>query len=92
MNPYLNSETIKSVSKLYSKFYSDPGKCVFMAGINPGRIGGGVTGIAFTDPINLQEHCGINNNFDKKGELSSRFIYNMISYYGGTEMFFKIFF
>ena len=46
-----------------------------LLGINPGRFGGGVTGIPFTDPIRLQNVCGIENNFEKKQELSSVFIY-----------------
>ncbi len=34
-------------------------------GINPGRFGGGITGIPFTDPIRLQNICGIENDFQK---------------------------
>ena len=59
-----------------------------MLGINPGRFGGGVTGIPFTDPIRLEKECGIKNDFIKKQELSSVFIYEMINAYGGAEKFY----
>jgi len=61
-------------------------------GINPGRFGGGVTGIPFTDPIRLEKVCGIKNDFLKKQELSSVFIYSMIEAYGGAEKFYGQFY
>ena len=61
-------------------------------GINPGRFGGGVTGIPFTDPIRLQINCGINNSWSKKQELSSSFIYEMINAFGGPEVFYNKFY
>lgn len=92
MNPYKNKLVIKYVTEFFSKFYNDENERIFMVGINPGRFGGGKTGIAFTDPVNLEEKCGINNGLDKKTELSSRFIYTLIENYGGTEKFFAHFF
>jgi len=61
MNPYENSEVKKIVKQFYKKFYNDDNKRTFLIGINPGRFGGGLTGIAFTDPINLEKKCGIKN-------------------------------
>jgi len=61
-------------------------------GINPGRFGGGITGIPFTDPMRLQNICGIENNFKKKYELSSVFIYEIIKKFGGAEKFYNKFF
>lgn len=61
-------------------------------GINPGRFGAGVTGIGFTDPIRLEEDCGISNDFEKKAELSSKFIYDVIHAYGGPKKFYSKFF
>ncbi len=57
-------------------------------GINPGRLGGGLTGIPFTDPLRLAEDCGIGNQLEKRAELSSDFIYRMIRKLGGPEKFF----
>ncbi|HYG14573.1 MAG TPA: uracil-DNA glycosylase family protein, partial [Bacteroidia bacterium] len=65
---------------------------VFILGINPGRFGGGVTGIPFTDPIRLEKECGITNPFAKKPEVSSEFIYTMINAYGGPEKFYGKYF
>jgi Domain of unknown function (DUF4918) len=76
----------------YNKFYNDHNKRHFLIGINPGRFGGGVTGIPFTDPIRLQNDCGIENNFQKKQELSSAFIYDMINAYGGAAKFYNQFY
>lgn len=61
-------------------------------GINPGRFGGGITGIPFTDPLILEEICGIANPFQKRNELSSRFIYEMIDAYGGPDLFYNKFY
>jgi hypothetical protein len=59
-----------------------------LLGINPGRFGGGITGIPFTDPVKLYEICEIPNKFDKRVELSSTFIYDMIASFGGPELFY----
>jgi hypothetical protein len=61
-------------------------------GINPGRFGGGVTGIPFTDPIRLETECGIINNWPKKQELSSLFMYDMINAFGGPAKFYHKFY
>lgn len=92
MNPYDSEFTYSLVNKFFNKFYSDSNKRIFIVGINPGRFGGGLTGVAFTDPINLEEKCGIRNSLDKKQELSSRFVYKLIDKFGGVENFYSKFF
>lgn len=92
MNPYKNESAWKTTEAFYQKYYGDDQNRYICFGINPGRFGGGITGIPFTDPINLEEKCGIPNDFDKKPELSSRFIYEMIEAYGGPDMFYKKFY
>jgi len=89
MNPSLNSETRELIRQFYTKYYVDDNKRMAFIGINPGRLGSGLTGIGFTDPVNLEKVCGIPNSFDKKHELSSRFIYDMIAEFGGTDSFYK---
>ncbi len=89
INPY-NSDEVKSVvKKFFRKYYDDSNERIFIIGINPGRFGGGLTGISFTDPVALKEHCGIENNLGNKKELSSRFIYSLANKFGGTEKFFS---
>ena len=76
----------------YKKYYNDSNQRHLLLGINPGRFGGGVTGIPFTDPIRLEKVCGIENDFQKKQELSSVFIYEMIEAFGGAMPFYKQFY
>ncbi len=92
MNPYLSKEVREAVRCFYEKFFPDDHPRTFLIGINPGRFGAGVTGISFTDPIRLEETCGVPNPFDKKQEISSVFIYSMIEAFGGPENFYKRFY
>jgi Domain of unknown function (DUF4918) len=92
MNPYQEPETWKLASRFYEKFYADKKPRSFLFGINPGRHGAGVTGVPFTDPIRLAGECGIANDWKKKGELSSEFIYTVIGAYGGVEAFYRRYF
>lgn len=83
-------EDIRSVCEtFYHQFYCDHQPRHMMIGINPGRFGGGVTGIPFTDPIRLEQDCGIANSFPKKQELSSVFMYEMMAAFGGVKAFYQ---
>lgn len=92
LNPYTSEVVIDVCRQFYDKYYNDSNGRVFIAGINPGRFGAGVTGIPFTDPVLLENECRINNDFDKRGELSSQFIYRLINSMGGPDHFYKHFF
>ncbi len=92
MNPYQNPETYSIAAKFYRKYYDDTNPRRLCFGINPGRFGAGVTGVPFTDPIRLQEVCGVPHKFDLRAELSSKFIYEMIEAYGGANKFYRQFF
>jgi hypothetical protein len=89
LNPYQQNETALLVRQFYKKFYDDRAPRRIVIGINPGRLGGGLTGIPFTDPIRLETSCGIANTLPKKQELSSRFIYEVIDAYGGPVSFYS---
>lgn len=89
MNPYADPAAWKFTQAFYEKYYSDSGRRTLIIGINPGRFGGGITGVPFTDPLRLQEICGISNDLPKKQELSSNFIYQMIAATGGPEAFYR---
>lgn len=92
INPLENSQTKKYIRKFFSIFFNDTGKRVFVLGINPGRFGSGVTGVNFTDPIALEEYCGIQNRLQKRRELSSEFVYTFINEWGGAKKFYSDFF
>ena len=89
LNPYLNADTFKLCRQFYEKYYHDTRQRKIIIGINPGRLGAGLTGIPFTDPIKLKEKCGIQNDMPKKAELSADFIYHVIQNMGGPLKFFK---
>jgi|TARA_B100001094_G_C18126315_1_gene769684 hypothetical protein len=92
LDPYSDNK-VKEIYKIfYKKYFNDNKKRIILLGINPGRLGGGITGIPFTDSFNLQKKCGINSEFSQKKELSSKFIYEMIDVYGGVDLFYKKFF
>ena len=82
-------EVLQTMHTFYHKYFSDNQERIMLLGINPGRFGAGVTGIPFTDPINLEEHCEIPNEFEKRHELSSKFIYDVVTAFGGPKNFFS---
>jgi hypothetical protein len=92
MHPYGEPEVWKAVKQFYQKFYADHHSRVILFGINPGRFGAGVTGVPFTDPIRLEKICGVPNPFEKRFELSSEFIYEVVEAWGGADAFFGRFF
>jgi len=92
MNPFEDNYTMSVCEAFYKKYYNDGSKRIMILGINPGRFGGGVTGIPFTDPIRLQNDCGIPNIWPKKQELSSLFIYNMIDAFSNAKAFYNKFY
>jgi hypothetical protein len=92
MNPYKVPETWAVAVEFYEKFYGDSQPRAYIFGINPGRFGGGITGVPFTDPIRMAEKCGVPNNWKKQAELSSQFVYEMIDGYGGVKAFYDRFY
>ena len=92
IEPHKEKEVFEYIKMFFKKYFYDTNERVFVLGINPGRFGSGVTGIPFTDPIALSEHCGISNAFKKRGELSSEFMYAFIEKFGGVEAFYSNFF
>ncbi|MEO6187978.1 MAG: uracil-DNA glycosylase family protein [Ginsengibacter sp.] len=92
MNPFRDASTFQLCESFYTKYYSDRNPRFIIIGINPGRFGAGMTGVPFTDPVRLETICGITNDFQKKRELSSVFIYEMINAFGGPENFYGRFY
>lgn len=92
LHPHADRTTREYMRAFYNAFYADNNERTFVFGINPGRFGGGATGVPFTDPVALEEYCGIPNTLPKKRELSSRFIYDIINELGGVQQFYRSFF
>ena len=77
------------MSAFYQTFYDDHNPRKFIIGINPSRHGAGVTGVPFTDTKHLENDCGIPMYSAHTHEVSSVFVYDMISEYGGVKDFYK---
>lgn len=93
INPYLdNPETLDVMQQFYQKFYNDANSRKFIVGINPSRHGAGVTGVPFTDTKRLESICGITMHSAHTHEISSVFLYDMISEFGGAADFYKQFY
>ena len=91
LNPFRHDDVFELCKKFYHEFYNDSNPRRLIMGINPGRLGGGTTGIPFTDPVKLEKFCSIPNPLPKKTELSADFIYTMIEAFGGVNSFYKRF-
>ncbi|WP_150451252.1 SMUG2 DNA glycosylase family protein [Arenibacter lacus] len=93
MNPFQdNPEILEITEAFYGKFYNDTHKRKLIVGINPGRLGAGITGIPFTDSKRLKEVCDIDIASVNSHEPSSVFVYEVIEAYGGVERFYGEFF
>ncbi len=93
LNPLRTYPETSLVFKAFlDKYYHDDRPRTLILGINPGRFGGGITNVAFTDPVLLEQVCGIPNSFEKRAELSAQFVYRVIDAYGGPAAFYQRFY
>jgi hypothetical protein len=93
MNPFKENPQVNILmEQFYQKFYNDGNKRHLILGINPGRFGGGVTGIPFTDSKRLKSECEINYEGKETHEPSSVFVYEFIEAFGGVNEFYKRFY
>lgn len=90
LNPYREDagEVWRLLKLFYKKFYNDTQPRGLILGINPGRMGAGLTGIPFTDAPALKNHCEIDTTMETR-EVSAEFVYRVIEAYGGPAEFFK---
>lgn len=91
-NPYQEPAVAGLLSQFGQKFYADNHPRVALLGINPGRLGAGRTGVAFTDPGMLADVCGIPNSQPRQLELSSQFVYRVVAELGGPAAFYRHFY
>jgi hypothetical protein len=93
MNPFRENPGVLAITEtFYKKFYNDYRQRKLILGINPSRLGAGLTGIPFTDPKKLVSECGIDYQGKITHEPSSTFIYEMIKAYGGAQSFYRNFY
>ncbi|GAB3588580.1 uracil-DNA glycosylase family protein [Hymenobacter daeguensis] len=92
-SPFREPEVYALLSQFAHKFYPDAPPRVAVLGINPGRLGMGRTGVAFTDPTALAEFCGIPNSLPRqRPETSTQFVYKVIAGMGGPAAFYQHFY
>lgn len=90
MQPYANTEVRQNLHAMCTMYYGDaPRSRVPVWGINPGRLGGGVTGLSFTDPFALHHLLGIGLPNTARREPSATFIQMVIEAYGGPKSFYR---
>ncbi len=95
MNPFKgeHADVIADITdRFYHKYYNDNNQRKLILGINPGRLGAGVTGLPFTDTKRLNEECGISFTKFSSHEPSSVFIYEVVKAFGGAERFYNEFY
>ena len=92
MNPFREPRVQTTIQKFYLRFLDDDRPRRVLMGINPGRHGGGVTGIPFTDTKRLVGVCGLEWDGPSSHEPSSEFFYAMACYRGDVSSFYGKFF
>ena len=90
--PFRDPLVRQCTTAFYRKFFDDSSPRTFIIGINPGRFGGGTTGIPFTDPVSMERQLGLPNSFPKRRELSAEFVEALIDRLGGPGEFYGRFF
>lgn len=61
LNPLKSPQTVQCLRSFYEKFYSDTNERILILGINPGRFGGGTTGIEINRIVFLPATCSRGN-------------------------------
>jgi hypothetical protein len=93
LNTFVSSPlALECSSAFYRKYYSDNEPRHMILGINPGRFGSGMTGIAFTDPKRLDEEWQKRFAGQMTHEPSSEYVYQVIAAYGGIADFYRRFY
>jgi hypothetical protein len=93
MNPFREfKHTMPIVESFYHKYYNDHNSRHIILGINPSRLGAGLTGIPFTDPKRLKSVLHIDYTGKMAHEPSSVFVYEVIEAFGGPEAFYGKFY
>jgi hypothetical protein len=89
LSPFLEPEVADLRRQFYDKYYDDTAPRQLWLGINPGRHGAGITGIPFSDPVQLAKYCQLSTSFAQREELSAAFVFQVIEAAGGPDHFFR---
>lgn len=89
LQPYHDPEVRRVLNEMCSRHYASASTRIGVWGINPGRFGAGITGLAFTDPWAVQHDLGIPTSLSGRREMSAEFISMVIAAYGGADVFYN---
>lgn len=92
MNPFHDDRVRRTISAFYLRYLNSSIPHRVLMGINPGRHGGGITGIPFTDTKRLTQVCQIAWDGPSSHEPSSEFFYAMATAHGTVDDFYAKFF
>jgi hypothetical protein len=93
LSPFREAAVNGLLRQFAQKYYADNQPRVAVLGINPGRLGMGRTGVAFTDPTALREFCGIDHDLPRqRPEPSTQFVYQVVTALGGPAAFYQHFY
>lgn len=87
--PYASDEVRRVVHEMCRRYYSSNGPRIGIWGINPGRFGAGLTGLAFTDPWAVENDLGIATSITGRREMSAEFMSKVVTVYGGPQAFYR---
>lgn len=88
LDPYTSDDVRSVLHQFCTTYYTGTQKRLSVWGINPGRLGAGVTGLSFTDPYALTHQLGLNTQIEGRREPSAEFIGRVIDAYGGPHAFY----
>lgn len=88
LRPHDSVEVRRIVHVMCERFYRGTRPRLSIWGINPGRLGAGLTGLSFTDPWAVEHDLGIETAITGRREISAEFISNVIRSYGGPKQFY----
>jgi len=89
LTPYSTPEVQRVVEEFCQRYVTGRHKRLPIYGINPGRLGAGITGLAFTDPWAVEHQLNIPTELSGKREPSATFVSAVIDAYGGPDRFYN---
>ncbi len=90
MQPYADPQVRYNIHEMCTRYYANAATPRLpIWGINPGRLGGGITGLSFTDPHALFHLLHIGPDTQMRREPSATFVQMVIEAYGGAELFYR---
>jgi hypothetical protein len=86
-----NDDALKNQILFDETYYHEGFPKIVLCGINPGRLGAGITGIPFVDPPTLAKRLP-DNNIKGEEENSAKFFNEIIDDHFGVDKFYKHFY